>query len=80
MKARPLSMIPVLLFAVLGSADEPVRGDAPVAEAEPAAEEAGSGSETAEEVTAHNITKTLIGFRPGKRFKEVLANLSFEKE
>ncbi len=40
----------------------------------------GEGSETAEEVTAHNITKTLIGFRPGKRFKEVLANLSFEKE
>lgn len=30
--------------------------------------------------TAHNITKTRIDFRPGKRFKEMLAGVSFEKE
>jgi predicted histone-like DNA-binding protein len=39
----------------------------------------GEGAETAEAVTAHSITKTLIGFRPGKRFKEMLPGLSFEK-
>ena len=37
------------------------------------------GSDTAEEVTSRNITNTLITFRPGKRFKQVLDNISYEK-
>ena len=50
MKVRALSIIPLLLFAVHGFADEPVSRDAPLAEIEPAAEEEGSGSEPAEEI------------------------------
>jgi DNA-binding protein HU-beta len=39
----------------------------------------GEGAETAEQVTGRNITKVLTTFRPGKRFKEALANVNFEK-
>jgi predicted histone-like DNA-binding protein len=39
----------------------------------------GEGSETPEEVTSRNITKTLVTFRPGKRFKEVLERITYEK-
>ncbi len=39
-----------------------------------------TGSETAEEVTAHNIINTLPGFRPGKLFKDELDQITFEKE
>ncbi|MDY7042353.1 MAG: HU family DNA-binding protein [Chloroflexota bacterium] len=37
------------------------------------------GADSEEQVTAHNITKTLTSFRPGKRFKETLDNVSYEK-
>jgi predicted histone-like DNA-binding protein len=37
------------------------------------------GADAEEEVTARNITQTLTRFRPGKRFKETLDNVSFEK-
>jgi predicted histone-like DNA-binding protein len=37
------------------------------------------GAATAEEVTARNITKTLTSFRPGKRFKQVLDTITYEK-
>lgn len=37
------------------------------------------GADSEEQVTAHNITKILTSFRPGKRFKEVLDNVSYEK-
>lgn len=37
------------------------------------------GADSAEEVTARNITQALTRFRPGKRFKEALDNVSFEK-
>lgn len=40
----------------------------------------GQGADTPEGVTAHNITKTLTSFRPGKLFKGALDNISFEKE
>ncbi|MFZ5820897.1 MAG: HU family DNA-binding protein [Chloroflexota bacterium] len=38
------------------------------------------GSETAEEVTSANIANVKVLFTPGKRFKQVLANLKFQKE
>jgi len=38
-----------------------------------------TGSDTEAEVSAHNITKALAGFRPGKRFKTALDNMDFEK-
>jgi predicted histone-like DNA-binding protein len=37
------------------------------------------GAATAGEVTARNITKTLVTFRPGKRFKQVLDTITYEK-
>jgi nucleoid DNA-binding protein len=37
------------------------------------------GAATTEEVTARNITKTLTSFRPGKRFKQVLDTIEYEK-
>lgn len=40
----------------------------------------GQGAETAQELGARHIAKTLVTFRPGKRFKEILNNVSFEKE
>jgi predicted histone-like DNA-binding protein len=39
----------------------------------------GEGAETAEEVTARHITKTLTNFRPGKLFRDALDKISFEK-
>ena len=39
----------------------------------------GEGAATAEEVTARNTTKTLVTFSPGKRFKQVLGNIAYEK-
>ena len=39
----------------------------------------GEGADTPEEVTSRSITKTLIRFRPGKRFKEVLDRIVYEK-
>ncbi len=38
------------------------------------------GADSAEEVTAHHITKTLPRFSAGKRFQEVLDRISYEKE
>jgi predicted histone-like DNA-binding protein len=38
------------------------------------------GVDSEEQVTAHNITKPLTSFRPGKRFKEILDSISYEKE
>ncbi len=37
------------------------------------------GSDTAEEVTARNITNVLVSFYPGKHFKEVLDHITFQK-
>jgi len=37
------------------------------------------GSDTPEEVTAHNIVNVSVGFYPGKRFKGVLNDITFEK-
>jgi predicted histone-like DNA-binding protein len=37
------------------------------------------GAGTADEVTARNIVKTLVTFRPGKRFKQVLDTIEYEK-
>lgn len=37
------------------------------------------GSDTPEEVSAANITKTLPQFRPGKEFTQVLNNTRYEK-
>jgi len=37
------------------------------------------GSDTEEEVSARNITRVTAGFYPGKRFKEVLSHITFEK-
>jgi predicted histone-like DNA-binding protein len=37
------------------------------------------GADTAEEVTARNISNTLVTFRPGKRFKQVLNRITYEK-
>ena len=37
------------------------------------------GSETAEEVTAHNIKGVLVRFTPGKEFQEALDKITFEK-
>jgi predicted histone-like DNA-binding protein len=39
----------------------------------------GNGADTAEALTSRDITKVLVSFRPGKRFKEVLARATFEK-
>ncbi len=39
----------------------------------------GEGADTPEGVTVNSIIKAAIAFRPGKRFKEVLARLSFER-
>jgi predicted histone-like DNA-binding protein len=39
----------------------------------------GEGAATAEEVTARNIAKTLVTFNPGKRFKQVLNGIKYEK-
>ena len=38
------------------------------------------GSDTPDEVTAQNIVKRLVTFWPGKRFKQVLDAIIFEKE
>lgn len=38
------------------------------------------GSETADGVTAANITDARVIFTPGKRFKDVLATLKYQKE
>jgi len=38
------------------------------------------GSETAEEVSAHNIKRIKVAFRPGRLYKGVLDNIIFEKE
>lgn len=40
----------------------------------------GSGSATPEEVSAKNIESTSIIYRPGKRFKTLLKNLTFSKK
>ena len=37
------------------------------------------GVATEDAVTAHNITRVIAGFRPGKLFKNVLDNAEFEK-
>lgn len=37
------------------------------------------GADTPEEVTASHITKTMTTFRPGKRFKDTLKSITFEK-
>jgi len=37
------------------------------------------GSETPEQVTAHNITKVRPRFNPGKRLKKMVKDISFEK-
>ncbi len=37
------------------------------------------GSATAEEVSAQDVTKTLVAFRPGKRFKQVLDAIEYRK-
>jgi predicted histone-like DNA-binding protein len=37
------------------------------------------GSDTEEAVTARKITKTLMSFRPGKRFKAILDAIVYEK-
>lgn len=37
------------------------------------------GADTPEEVTASNITRTMTTFRPGKRFKDTLKSITFEK-
>jgi predicted histone-like DNA-binding protein len=37
------------------------------------------GAGTAEEVTARNILKTLTSFFPGKRFKQVLDTIDYDK-
>jgi predicted histone-like DNA-binding protein len=37
------------------------------------------GADTAEEVTSRNITHTLVTFRPGKRFKQALNAIDYEK-
>ena len=39
-----------------------------------------SGSETADAVTASNITNVLVQFRPGKDFKKTLKLTEFKKE
>jgi predicted histone-like DNA-binding protein len=38
------------------------------------------GFATAEEVTSHAITKTRINFRPGKRMRSFLKDVSFKKD
>jgi len=38
-----------------------------------------TGSDTEEEVSAHNITTARAIFRPGKHFKAALDNIDFEK-
>ena len=38
-----------------------------------------TGADTAAEVTARNVTNTLVGFRPGKRFKDTLDHITYEK-
>jgi predicted histone-like DNA-binding protein len=38
-----------------------------------------TGADAEGDVTARNITKVLTTFRPGKRFKKVLASIDFEK-
>jgi len=38
------------------------------------------GSDTPDEVTAQNIIRRLVTFRPGKRFKQVLDAIIFEKD
>jgi predicted histone-like DNA-binding protein len=37
------------------------------------------GSDTAEAVSAHNITNVLAQFTPGKAFKQVISNTEFQK-
>lgn len=39
----------------------------------------GEGAATAGAVTARNITSTLVTFSPGKRFKQVLDDIAYEK-
>jgi predicted histone-like DNA-binding protein len=39
----------------------------------------GNGADTAEALTSRDITKVLVSFRPGKRFKEILDRATFEK-
>lgn len=38
------------------------------------------GADTPEELTIRNITDKKVVFTPGKRFKEMLANIKFQKE
>lgn len=38
------------------------------------------GFATAEEVTSHAVTRTRINFRPGKRMRSFLKDVSFKKE
>ena len=38
------------------------------------------GADVPEEVTARNITDTKVIFTPGKRFKQMLATIEFQKE
>ncbi len=38
------------------------------------------GSENADEVTASSVTDARVIFTPGKRFKDVLATLTYQKE
>ncbi|MBI5840454.1 MAG: HU family DNA-binding protein [Chloroflexi bacterium] len=38
------------------------------------------GSQTADEVTARSITDTRVIFTPGKRFKQMLETIEFQKE
>jgi hypothetical protein len=61
MKVRTLSMIaiPCLLFATLGSAEEPARGETDGPESEAASEEEGAPSGTAEDGMAEEILITL---------------------
>jgi hypothetical protein len=40
----------------------------------------GEGAETAEELGARHIVKTFITFRPGVRFKELLASITYDKD
>lgn len=39
----------------------------------------GEGADTAEEVSAHNITRTVAAFRPGKQFRQFLDDIEYEK-
>jgi predicted histone-like DNA-binding protein len=40
----------------------------------------GSGEEIGDDVTYHNILKTRAIFKPGKLFRQALANMEYEKE